>query len=296
MALRTALTCLAIHLVSCDGSGGPTDGATPDSDAAAGDDSGQTQDSGLDGVDAGPSGLGRVIFMDDFESGALDLWDGIGGEAGKYSITTDPALVRSGSGALDMTIRTDWADGQLNKWFDAVDELHVSMDIMFAAGWDQAGVTSRHLLQLSGNHVNVMRWGPYPDSSFGQAGVTPDGTDFFWIHLSPWNDDEWHLGMAHPEQSSQWGDSIISDAYTTPGQYQHVVLHGRLNDVGAQNGFVRLLVDGAVVIERTEVEWRATTDLVFNSTGFQAYYQGFSGTSHVYVDNFVVREGAPANP
>jgi hypothetical protein len=49
------------------------------------------------------------------------------------------------------------------------------------------------------------------------------------------------------------------------------------------------------VIERTEVEWRATTDLVFNSTGFQAYYQGFSGTSHVYVDNFVVREGAPAD-
>ncbi|NIS34720.1 MAG: hypothetical protein GWN73_30445 [Actinobacteria bacterium] len=237
--------------------------------------------------------MGRVLFEDDFE-GDLSAWDQMGGEAGKYVITNDPSLVHSGSGALDITVRTDWSAGQLNEWFDAVDEIHIAMDIMFSADWDQSGVTSRHLMQLSGNNVNVMRWGPYPDSSFGRAGETPDGTDFFWIHLTPWNDDAWHVGMAHPDQSSMWGDSIMTDVFTTPGAYQHVILHGRLNDLGASNGFVRLLVDGEVAMDRTDLTFRTSDELVFNSAGFQAYYQSFPGTGHVYVDNLVVREGPPA--
>lgn len=242
---------------------------------------------------AGSSGGGTVIFSDDFESGSLDAWDVEDGEADKYRITNDPALVHTGSGALEITIRSDWSGGQLNKWFSAVDELNVSMQVMFAAGWDQTGVTSRHLMQLSGNHTDVMQWGPYPDSSFGQAGVTPDGTDFFWIHLTPWNDGAWHVGIAHPDQTSMWGDSIQSTVSTSPGSYQHVVWHAKLNDLGSANGFVRVTVDGAVAIDRPGVEWRTVPELVLNSVGFQAYYQSFPGTSQVYVDEFVVREGPP---
>jgi hypothetical protein len=233
-----------------------------------------------------------VIFADDFD-GDLSNWDERGGEADKYRITADSASVHTGSGALDITIRSDWSDGQLNKWFAAVDELHVTFDIMFSADWDQSGVSSRHLMQLSGNNVNIMRWGPNPDSSFGRAGETPDGTDFFWIHLTPWNDDAWHVGMAHPAQSSIWGDSMQSDVNTAPGSYQHVVFHGRLNDLGSSNGFIRLTVDGATAIDRSDVQWRTSDELVFNSFGFQAYYNDFPGTGHVYVDNLVIREGAP---
>jgi hypothetical protein len=274
------------------GNGGASTGGSNTGGSSTGGSS--TGGSSTGGTGTGGTGTGQILFSDDFESGSLDGWDDKGGEADKYAITTDPALVRAGTGALDITVRSDWSDGQLNKWFQAVDEIHISMQVMFAAGWDQTSVSSRHLLQLSGNHTDVMQWGPYPDSSFGQAGVTPDGSDFFWIHLTPWNDDAWHVGMAHPDQTSIWGDSIQSSIHTTPGSYQHVVLHGKLNDLGSQNGFVRLTVDGAVAVERLDVEWRTTDKLVFNSAGFQAYYQDFAGTSHVYVDDFVVREGPPA--
>jgi hypothetical protein len=270
------------------GSGGSAGGGGSGGSASSGGSAGSAGTGGSSG-----SGTGQVLFSDDFESGNLDTWDSKDGQADKYRITNDPALVHGGSGALDITIRSDWSDGQLNKWFSAVDELHLSMHVMFAAGWDQSGVSSRHLMQLSGNHTEVMQWGPYPDSSFGKAGVTPDGTDFFWIHLTPWNDDAWHVGMAHPDQSSMWGDSLQGSVSTTPGSYQHVVLHGKLNDLGAANGFVRLTIDGVVAVERTGVEWRTVEQIVFNSAGFQAYYQDFPATSHVYVDDFVVREGPP---
>lgn len=272
------------------GTGGTTSsGGSAGTGGASGAASGGTSGAGTGGTATGP-----VLFADDFESGGLAKWDDKGGEADKYRITTNPALVHNGTGALDITVRTDWSSGQLNKWFGGVDELHVSMQIMFASGWSQSGVTSRHLMQLSGNHVDIKKWGPFPDSSFGQAGVTPDGTDFFWIHLTPWNDDAWHIGLAHPAQSSIWGDSIQGSLDIKPGSYQHVVWHAKLNDLGSKNGLVRLTVDGSVAVERTGIEWRTSNKLVLNSAGFQAYYQGFSGTSHVYVDDFVVRQGAPA--
>ena len=266
------------------GAGGAGTGATSSGGAASG---------GTSSGGSGGTGTGPIIFADDFESGNLSTWDDKSGEANKYRITNDASLVHSGSGALDVTIQTSWSSGQLAKWFTGVDELHVSMQIMFAAGWNQNGVTSRHLMQLSGNHVDIKKWGPFPDSSFGQAGVTPDGTDFFWIHLTPWNDNAWHVGLAHPDQSSQWGDSIQGSIDTKPGSYQHAVWHAKLNDLGSKNGFVRLTIDGNVAVERTGVEWRKTNKLVLNSFGFQAYYQSFPGTSHVYVDDLVIRQGAP---
>lgn len=277
-------------------SGSPTGGGGQGASSSA---AGETTSSsgggtgGTGGAGNSESGPGAVLFDDDFEAGNLDGWDDKGGEADKYTITTDPAFVYSGSGALDITVRSDWSGGQLNKWFPSVDEIHISMRIMFAADWDQSGVSSRHMMQLSGNHENVMQWGPFPDSSFGQAGVTPDGSDFFWIHLTPWNDDLWHVGMAHPNQMSMWGDSIMGTESTTPGAYQHVVLHSRLNDLGASNGFVRLTVDGVVAMEQTGMTLRTVDELVFNSAGFQAYYIDFADTSHIYVDELVVREGAP---
>lgn len=286
------MTRLPLPLIAIVVLAGCGDDVSPGPDARPSDGSGGVDV--LPGEDTGMVGTGRILFADDFESGNLDAWDEVGGEAGKYVIVGDPALVHTGAGALDITIRTDWSSGQLNKWFEAVDEVHISMDVMFSAGWDQSGVTSRHLMQLSGNNVNVMRWGPYPDSSFGRAGETPDGTDFFWIHLTPWNDDAWHVGMAHPDQSSMWGDSIQTEVLTSPGTYQHVVLHGRLNALGSSDGFVRLYVDGAMALDHAGLEFRTSDELVFNSAGFQAYYQAFTGSGHVYVDNFVVREGPPA--
>jgi hypothetical protein len=270
---------------SDDGAGASASGAGGESGVGAGSTTGPTGG-------AGPSGPGAVLFEDDFE-GTLDGWDDKGGEADKYVITSDPALVYADNGALDITVRSDWNGGSLNKWFTSVDEIHISMQMKFAADWNQQGVSSRHLMQLSGNHENVMQWGPFPDSSFGQAGVTPDGSDFFWIHLTPWNDDVWHVGMAHPGQMSMWGDSIMGTQSTTPGTYQHVVLHSRLNDLGASNGFVRLTIDGVVAMERTDMLFRTVDEIVFNSAGFQAYYNDFAGTSHVYVDDLIVREGAP---
>jgi hypothetical protein len=271
-------TSVLLILAACD-SGGGGGGGGGDASSGSGDGGGGAQ--------------GRVLFADDFESAGFSEWQDKGGMPDKYVITNVGSLVKSGSGALDITIRTDWSDGQLTTWFDAADEITMTMDVMFGAGWDQTNVSSRHLMQFSGNNVNVMRWGPYPDSSFGRAGETPDGTDFFWIHLTPWNDDAWHVGLAHPDQSSQWGDSMMSQTDIAPGTYQRVMFHSRMNDLGMSNGFFRLYIDGNVALERTGVEWRTSNELVFNCAGFQAYYQNFTGTGHVYVDNLEVREGAP---
>ena len=92
---------------------------------------------------------------------------------------------------------------------------------------------------------------------------------------------------------SMWGDSIMGTQSTTPGTYQHVVLHSRLNDLGASNGFVRLTIDGVVAMEQTDMVFRTVDEIGFNSAGFQAYYNDFTATSHLYVDDLIVREGAP---
>ena len=180
-----SMLLVGVFAVHCGGGDGE-----PRSDDGAGASASASGAGGESGVGAGtttgssggaaPSGPGDILFGDDFE-GTLDGWDDKGGEADKYVITSDPAFVYAGSGALDITVRSDWNGGSLNKWFTSVDEIHISMQMMFAADWNQQGVSSRHLMQLSGNHENVMQWGPFPDSSFGQAGVTPDGSDFFWI-------------------------------------------------------------------------------------------------------------------
>jgi len=118
----------------------------------------------------GPGGTPiDTVFVEGFESGDLSRWeDGV--DASKQRVVTDPSFAQEGSRYLEVTYVAGGDGGWLTRWFmPGYDSLFVSYYVRFEPTW--VGLTK--LVALYGSRTDD-QW-----SAMGQAGICPNGTDFF---------------------------------------------------------------------------------------------------------------------
>src|SRR3989454_221816 len=124
-----------------------------------------------------PGPTATMIFQDGFESGDLGLWQQIPNN-GRYSVATDPAVVKSGTHSLQVLFTSTNTYGMITRWFmPGYDEIYVKFNVMFEAGFDES--YGLHFLTVAGNRIDNSQ------SSFGKASTVPDGTDYFYAGVDP---------------------------------------------------------------------------------------------------------------
>ena len=128
-----------------------------------------------------PGPTDSILFVDGFESGSLSLWQEIPAN-GRYSITTNAARVKAGTRALQALFTPTNGYGMITRWFmPGVDEVYVKFHVLFEEGFQnlRGDGNGMHFFVLTGNRIDDDR------SSFGKAGIKPNGSDFFYAGLDP---------------------------------------------------------------------------------------------------------------
>lgn len=234
-----------------------------------------------------------VIFEDDFETQNLASWDQVETSGGKFTITTEPENVRDGAAALRITLNASTGTaGAINKWFmPGYEEVWLVMDVKVDPSLTETG----HFAGLQGHRTDNQY------SAYGQAGVRPDGQDFFQSMMDPgWAARPgWYLYSYWMEMqcsgSPCYGNNILQDAprISHDGGWQRFVRRIRVNTVGQADGLEELWIDGDRKILRSSVRFRDTAELLVNDLALFAYFPGLTGTHYVYVDNVQVRSSPP---
>ncbi|MEK7602609.1 MAG: heparin lyase I family protein, partial [Patescibacteria group bacterium] len=237
-----------------------------------------------------------MIFQDDFEGGNLSRWDEV--SPTRYSITSVLANVKSGTGALEALINST-SSGNLGKWYmPGYDEVYVAFDMKFETGFQnmRSDGYGMHFFEQLGNRVDN-QW-----SASGQAGIRPNGTDFFESVLDPnqiYNDPTlrplnfytYYPDMSCPAAPALCYGNIISQtppaAPLTSGVWHRVVFRIKANTVGQKDGAQSLWFNGVQKIDMQNMRWRDTTNLKLNQLRFDFYMPGAVNTEHVWIDNLV---------
>ncbi len=238
-----------------------------------------------------------AIFCDDFEAGSFDMWQD-GYSPSVHAITTVPANVYRGQKALQATyLGGSNGAGWLTRWFmPGFDHTFARAYVKFEPGWQCSGGACSKLFVFYGNRVDN-QW-----SGFGQAGVCPKGTDYYYAGVAtlPWYVQpdpgevilySYYPGMpTQPDGQTCWGAfGFLDDPRTAlqTGVWHCLEVEVQANTPGARDGFQRVWVDGALKREMLNMRWRDTTDVRTNA--FQLSFSGSPGTTeHVWVDNVVV--------
>jgi len=255
---------------------------------------GQRGTAAITGTSAGPQPgpTDTIIFQDGFESGNLNLWDNTQAPS-RYSVTTNAARVKSGTRSLEALYTPTNGYGMITTWFmPGYDEVYVKFFVMFEEGFqnrrgDGAGV---HFFSLEGNRIDNAR------SSFGTAGTTPDGTNYFYGGLDP---EEVSLPTLQPlgfytywpDMGGTYGSRFYQQSPKTAlvgGQWQEVVFHIKLNTPGQYDGSQTLWINGIKKIDVQNMRWRTTTDLRLNEIQFVNYMPEGPQIQHVWVDDVTV--------
>jgi len=244
------------------------------------------------GPQPGPTAI--IIIQDGFESGDLSQW-GFQSDAGsgRYSITTDPTRVKSGTHSLQALYTTTNAYGMITRWFmPGYDEVYVKFNVLFEEGFqnlrpDGAGM---HFFVLAGNRIDDSH------SSWGKPAIVPNGTDYFYAGLDP---EERSLPTLQPfsyytywpDMSCCYGTMLFQPSPKTalvPGQWQEVVFHLKLNTIGQADGLQEVWINGVKKLGQQNMRWRTTTDLRINEIRFDNYMRTAPQTEHVWVDDVTV--------
>ncbi len=233
-----------------------------------------------------------VIFEEDFESGDLSAWDNV--NTNRYAVTSNPAEVKTGSYALEGTIPQGDGWGEINKWFmPGYDEIYVRFDVMFETGFQnlRGDGNGMHFASVSGNHIDN-KW-----SSHGQAGIVPNGSDFFTTTVDPEHphgDDTLYPFMFYsyfPDMSCCYGNLFKQTepkVETVAGQWHELIIHVDAGTPGQHDGSQQLWIDGQLQIDAQGMRWRDTTDLRLNEFAIVDYMPGSLRTQHIWFDNILI--------
>ncbi len=234
-----------------------------------------------------------IILQDDFESGSLSQWAQIPDSA-RYSISTDPSRVHSGTHSLQALYIPTNGYGIITRWFmPGYDEVYVKFFVMFEEGFKnmRSDGNGMHFFALAGNRIDDDR------SSFGKPGIVPNGTDFFYASLDPEyvQRDPTLLPFSFytywPDMRGRYGNVFTQSPAKIPligGEWQEVVFHLKLNTPGQDDGSQTVWINGMKKLDKQNMRWRTTTDLRLNEIRFDNYMPGGLRTQHVWVDDVTV--------
>ena len=227
------------------------------------------------------------FFTEDWSAG-FGAWDDQNTPS-RHSIVSDPTGEDRGN-----VLQVDFADqndaGWLAKWFSppASGELHVRT-AFYLDQWGAGDAVK--LTNIAGNRTDD------PWSSFGQAGVVPNGSDFFASMCSMGSGAQADRRMLaytyHPSQGGVWGDEDYDTVVRpTIGAWHQLDHYVWLNDVGQANGVVRIWLDAEPVVELTGLEFRADDVLDLNMLMLSFNGFGLNG-NRLFYDDVHVYDGAP---
>ena len=242
-----------------------------------------------------------TVFLEGFESGDLSRWeDGVDGS--KQRVVTDAAFAQEGSHYLEVTYVSGGDGGWLTRWFmPGHDSLFVSYYVRLEPAW--VGLTK--LVAFYGSRTDD-QW-----SAMGQAGVCPNGTDFFAAMLTTEGGNPgatrfytYYPAMARePDGVTCWGRyGDGSETYTPPlemtrGTWHRVELWVKLNTPGQNNATQTFWIDGVQRGNWEGFSFRSSNLLRLNSVQL-TFNRGISGGSTVqrlFVDHLVVTTGRPSS-
>jgi hypothetical protein len=244
-----------------------------------------------------------VIFCEDFEATTLPGRWADGYNPALHQIVTTQA--HSGTKALQVT----WPQGQDGGWlttwlgtqngqtpsvpWQAYDHVFVRAFWRREATWQcwPASLACGKMIAQYGLQTGMS--GPFnPWSGFGQAGVTPKGTDWYYSALITTTtpvSETFTIYTYYPEMTSHFGEFNSSSVQMPLDQWACVEHELQVNTPGQHDGVERIYINGVLAKEVTGRRFRDTSNL---QTG--AVQLTFSGsginvpTQHEYVDDIVV--------
>jgi len=236
-----------------------------------------------------PGPTDTIVFQDGFERGDLSLWTQSPAN-GRYSLSTVPTRVRSGTQSLQVLFTPTNAYGLITRWFmPGYDEVYVRFSVMFEENFDES--FGLHFLTMAGNNINDQ------SSSWGKAATVPNGTDYFYAGVDPeFISGDATLKPLHfytywPDMSCCYGNRFYQTSPKIPlvgGQWQEVVFHIKLNTPGLSDGSQTLWINGVKQIDVQNMRWRTTTDLRINEIRFDDYMSQGPATEHLWIDDVTV--------
>jgi hypothetical protein len=239
-----------------------------------------------------------IIFQDGFEGGSLSQWYIDGTNSGKFAVVSSP--VHSGSHSLQAI--PDGTATKLAKWYlPGYDEVYTKFYVQFASSF----VYSGHMFVVAGNQTSN-QW-----SSFGQAGIRPSGTDYFYSGIDPefydeqggtpglypfqfytyWPQMSCPSDYKPPTVTDCWGNTTTQTApavANTTGVWHEVVHHIKLNTIGNSDGLQELWIDGQKKISQTGMQWRTSTILEVNMFAIEFFMSPSPSTEYAWVDDVQV--------
>jgi len=230
-----------------------------------------------------------IIFQDGFEGGDLSRWTQ-DPPAGRYSLSTDPARVHSGTRSLQVLFTPTNAYGMITRWFmPGYDEIYVKFNVLFEENFDERN--GLHFLTVAGNRIDDST------SSWGKPAIVPNGTDYFYAGVDPeFISGDAPLKPLHfytywPDMTCCYGNRFYQTTPKTPlvaGRWQEVVMHIKLNTPGQYDGVQELWINGVKQISVQNLRWRTTTDLRLNEIRFDDYMSQGPTTEHLWIDDVTV--------
>jgi hypothetical protein len=243
-----------------------------------------------------------IIFCEDWEgtSPLPGQWtDGYNG--GLQSVTTTAANVYQGARALE----TLWPGGSagagwLSRWFKTngqpttpvtgYDHVYARLYFKLQSNFTCAPNCPK-VMVLYGNRTDN------PWSGSGQAGICPNGTDYFYagVATSQVGPRDYILYDYYPEMpcTQPVGQNFGQYIYFSPvaqaplDTWTCLETEVLLNTPGARDGLHRAWLNGVLAVEKANMRWRDSTILNLNS--FQLSFSGNpSADTRMWIDNVVV--------
>jgi len=227
--------------------------------------------------DAGIEKDEAVIFVENFESGNLDNWQG-GHKRERAHITDDPAQVRSGRYALEWAVPVDDTGGHIYYWLKpGQDTVYARVYWKLAEDWT---VTRMHGWGISAQAPGV--------SVPGDAGRRADGTNKFCAMV-----DGPHRGVRlyvyHRDQKGRYGDAFRTDFKMELGRWYCVEVMQKANTPGERDGEQALWVDGVQVGHWEGLRFRDVPELKINKVVLMLYlHENKLGLNRCWYDDLVV--------